>query len=204
MKHISATRAVVMLGSELDAAALDEIESVAPPGVARVTVSAAKAGVTAAFLEHARALITMDTGPMHLAAVLNRPTLGIFGGGHRAERFLPVGRRTTAVRMPIGCYGCEWHCPFDTRLCIREISEAKLRELGDAFLADGGEHADAFSPRIFNLAPSVHVQSALLGPIMRQHRQFLKLNHIIDRTSRLSGGNTYGTSGPNRESLVRN
>ena len=83
----------------------------------------------------AAAYIGMDTGPMHVSAVLGRPTLGVYGGGHRAERFLPAGPRAAAIRMPITCYGCDWHCPFDSRLCLSHIPPQALIDAGDAFLA---------------------------------------------------------------------
>jgi ADP-heptose:LPS heptosyltransferase len=179
LKHVSATRPVVLLANHADAPALDEIEAASSAKFTRVLSPGERIGVMAGFIERAGAVIAVDTGPMHLAAALNRPTLGVFGGGHRAERFLPVGAQTAAIRMPIGCYGCEWHCPFETRLCIREIPEERLMEAGDAFLADMRGNGDVFSPRIFNIAPPDHVPSVLLGPIMRQHRQFLKLNHEV-------------------------
>jgi ADP-heptose:LPS heptosyltransferase len=173
-------RPVVLFGSEGDAAALDAVEKCGlPPGVGRVTVPMEQTGLAAAFLERAGAYIGMDTGPMHMAAVLGRPTLGVFGGGHRAERFLPVGRRAAAVRMPLGCYGCEWLCPFDSRLCIKELPEWPLCEAADEFLGDTTENPDPFSPRIFDIPPPAELPTVLLGPIMRQHRRFLDLNHQL-------------------------
>jgi len=44
---------------------------------------------------------------------------------------------------------------------------------------DGSENPDPLSPRIFDLQPPAELPLTLLGPIMRQHQQFLKLNHDI-------------------------
>lgn len=178
--RLTLNRPVVLLGSESDAPVLDAIEKCGlPHGVGRVDVPADKIGVAAAFLERGGAYIGMDTGPMHIAAVLGRPTLGVFGGGHRAERFLPVGRRAAAVRMQLGCYGCDWHCPFDSRLCIKELPEWPLCEAADEFLNDATENSNPFSPRVYNIPAPAELPTVLLGPIMRQHRRFLDLNHQL-------------------------
>jgi ADP-heptose:LPS heptosyltransferase len=177
--HLTTRRPVVLLGGTSDASVLDAIAECGPPGgVRRMLVPADDTGLLAAVLEKAGAYVGMDTGPMHVAATLGVPTLGVFGGGHCAERFLPVGPRAAAVRMPLGCYGCDWHCPFDSRLCIKNIPEDKLIEAGDAFL-EGVHNAVARSPRAFDIAAPADLPAAVLGPVMRQHRRFLTLNHAL-------------------------
>jgi len=180
MGRLLLTRQVILFGAAEDAPVLDAIEQRnMPEGVKRVMAPEGQIGVTAAFLERAGAYIGMDTGPMHIAAALGRPTLGVFGGGHRADRFLPVGRRVATIRMPLGCYGCDWYCPFDRRLCIKDIPEWPLFEAGDAFLNDPPDNANPFSPRIYDVDPPSDLPAALLGPVMRKHRQYLDLNHSL-------------------------
>ena len=162
------TRPVMLLGTEADVPVLDAIEACGNSHeTSRIIVPLDKVGVTAAFIECCGAYIGMDTGPMHLSAVLGRPTLGVFGGGHRAERFLPVGRRAAAVYMPLGCYGCDWFCPFDSRLCIKEIPEWPLSEIGDAFLNDFPHNANPFNPKVFEITAPPDLPTVLLGPMMR-------------------------------------
>ncbi len=174
------TRPVVLFGADADSAVLDAIEACGlPDGVCRVVAPSDRVGITAAFLERAGAYIGMDTGPMHLAAVLNRPTLGVFGGGHHAERFLPAGRRAAAIRMSLGCFGCDWLCPFDRRLCIKDIPEWPLSEAGDHFLNNIPDNPTPFTPRVYDIAPPDDLPAVLLGPTMRQHRRFLQLNHEL-------------------------
>jgi hypothetical protein len=174
------SRPVVVLGTEADRAVMDAIQAIGlPPGVKCVTVASDKVGITAAFLERAAGYVGMDTGPMHITSILGKPTFGVFGGGHRAARFLPVGKRAAAARMPLGCFGCDWFCPFDSRLCIKEIPEWPLCEACDEFLNESPENADPFSPRVYDITPPDNLPAVLLGPIMRQHRQFLKLNHQL-------------------------
>ena len=174
-------RPIVLLGSDLDQPVLESIASHGlPETVTHVIISPARLGVTAAFIEQAGTYIGMDTGPMHIAATLGRRTLGIFGGGYRAERFLPVGKNAAAVRMSLSCYGCEWLCPFERRLCIKDIPEAQLFDVGAIFLDDAAENADVYSTKIFDLPAARHLPNIILGPIMRQHRQFLDLHHQRD------------------------
>lgn len=61
-----------------------------------------------------------DTGPMHLAAALDRPILALFGGGHWA-RFTPVARAAIVLTMAVPCARCEWRCTYADSYCIKEI-----------------------------------------------------------------------------------
>jgi ADP-heptose:LPS heptosyltransferase len=55
----------------------------------------------AALLERASLTVAGDTGPLHLAAALGRPALGLFGPT-RAERNGPYGRRCASLEGPDG------------------------------------------------------------------------------------------------------
>ena len=124
-------------------------------------------------LDTSAGYIGTDNGAMHIAAALGRPVLGVFGGGDRGERFLPVGRKAAAVRMPIGCYGCDWDCPFDTKLCLSHMPMELLFATADSFLetfiADNQTH-DPLTPEIYDLPAAADLPAMLLGPMMRMHR----------------------------------
>lgn len=189
--HLAQRRDVVLLGSETDAPALDAITAAGlSQEIKKLILPGSRPGLLAGVLEMASGYIGADTGPMHIAATLNRPTLGVFGGGTigrlRAgsdpRRFLPVGKRAAAIRMPLGCFGCGWECAFDQRLCLTHMPIDQVIASGDVFVSeylDGCENADPLSPRVFDLQPPADLPLMLLGPIMRQHQQFLKLNHDI-------------------------
>jgi hypothetical protein len=180
INRLALTRPVVVLGSEADEPLINAIcKSGLASSTRQITVAGENIGVTAAFLDMAQAYLGMDTGPMHIAAALGTPTLGVFGGGYRAERFLPVGRKTAAIRMPLGCYGCDWLCPFDRRHCVQDIPELEMHEAGNVFLENHSDNPDALTPQIFDIRPPAELPTVTLGPIMRQHRQYLKLNHDI-------------------------
>lgn len=87
----------------------------------------------AALLRRASLFIGTDSGPMHIAAALDVPTVGIFGGGH-FFRFLPVGAKAVGVAVEIPCYGCHWECIFDDAPCIRLVEVSHVKEAIEAVL----------------------------------------------------------------------
>lgn len=172
-------REVLLLGAATDAPVLERISASGLPQQAKCfLVPAGDFGLLAGLLFAAEAYIGADTGPMHVAAVLGRPTLGVFGGGHRAERFLPVGPRAAALRMPMGCYGCGWLCPFETKLCVKEIPLDALLAASDELLAGAGEH-EPDRPHIIDLPPPTGIDQRLARAAMRLHRAWLDLNHVV-------------------------
>ena len=183
IEHLCQSFPILLLGSELDAPVVDAVADGGLPAQAkRLLLPVQHTGVMGAILEGAAAYIGMDTGPMHVSAVLGRPTLAVFGGGHRAERFLPAGLRAAAIRMPISCYGCDWHCPFSSKLCLSHIPLQALTDAGDAFLASylaDAVNPSPLSPRIFDVPAPAELPNVLLGPTMRQHRQYLQFHHEV-------------------------
>jgi ADP-heptose:LPS heptosyltransferase/GT2 family glycosyltransferase len=74
----------------------------------------------AALLGKAAFYVGHDTGAMHLAAAVDTPVVGIFGGGHW-PRFKPSARRSVAVVQPLPCFGCSWDCTFGAGPCVKTI-----------------------------------------------------------------------------------
>lgn len=84
-------------------------------------------------LENATALVTNDSGPMHLAAALGTPCVALFGP-ETPDHYGPlgVGHRVLYKRLP--CSPCLspfdgklFPCPFDVR-CLRSISVDEVFE----------------------------------------------------------------------------
>ena len=61
-----------------------------------------------------------DTGPMHIAAAMNKPTAAVFGGG-TWPRFRPAVDPSVAVTVGVPCVGCGWMCSFSTSHCIKQV-----------------------------------------------------------------------------------
>ena len=53
----------------------------------------------------AGALVSNDSGPMHIGAALGTPTLGLFGP-ETPVMYAPIGRRTSALWRPPVCSPC--------------------------------------------------------------------------------------------------
>ncbi len=75
-----------------------------------------------AVLSLCRLLVCNDSGPMHLANLLNIPVVTVFGP-QRPEWFGPRGPRDRVVIRPeFWCRPCSDYCIFDQPYCLRTIS----------------------------------------------------------------------------------
>lgn len=71
-----------------------------------------------------------DTGPMHMAAALDKPVLAIFGGGHW-PRFLPASSVGVSLAVKVACFGCGWHCHLPASYCVKEVPVAEVRRAAE-------------------------------------------------------------------------
>jgi len=80
------------------------------------------------------ALITGDSGPMHVAAALGVPVIAVFGPTDWRET-APRGERHRLVREPVHCSPCKLReCPIDHR-CMTRISADRVLDEARALLA---------------------------------------------------------------------
>lgn len=77
----------------------------------------------AAVLRLSSLYVGNDSGPLHIAAAVDTPTVCILGGGHFG-RFLPYGdsNKHRTVYKEMSCYHCNWNCIHETVRCVQEIS----------------------------------------------------------------------------------
>jgi len=75
-------------------------------------------------------IISGDTGPMHLAATLNKPQIAIFGGTHPRLGFRPLNDKAIILCAELPCQPCSLHgkekCPLNHFNCMNAISPALL------------------------------------------------------------------------------
>ncbi len=73
-------------------------------------------------IARSRGYVGRDTGPMHLAAAMDKPVLAVFGGG-TWPRFVPAAERGGGVALTMGvpCIGCGWNCHLDHSVCIKDV-----------------------------------------------------------------------------------
>jgi heptosyltransferase II len=78
-------------------------------------------------LSHLRALVTNDSGPMHLAAALGVPVVAVFGSTDWRET-APVSDKARLLRVDVECAPCLLReCPIDHR-CMRRIPADRVAE----------------------------------------------------------------------------
>ena len=66
-----------------------------------------------------------DTGPMHVAAAMNKPVLAVFGGG-TWPRFRPAVAPSVALLVGVPCVGCGWVCAFEQPYCIKSVPAGEV------------------------------------------------------------------------------
>jgi heptosyltransferase-3 len=75
-----------------------------------------------ALLKRCSLLVSNDAGPMHLAAILSVPTLGIYGPTNPHFQG-PVGKKTSWVRLEgLECLGCNLTSCAIGHLCMEQLS----------------------------------------------------------------------------------
>jgi lipopolysaccharide heptosyltransferase II len=90
-------------------------------------------GELIAVLERAAVVVTGDSGPMHVAAALDRPVVGLFGPTDPALYAPFRARRSTVLRHEVPCSPCYKldrvaDCPLGHTLCQRLLDPARVRQ----------------------------------------------------------------------------
>ena len=115
-----------------------------------------------------------DTGAMHLAAALDVPVAGIFGGG-TWPRFVPAARRGVALVHPLPCFGCGWDCAFGDAPCLGAITvDDATRAIDEALGSDSfqirtADHVAA-ETRDYIAKAAGHYRKSSTGHLARQHK----------------------------------
>jgi heptosyltransferase-2 len=130
-KNVKDGSAVVVVGGPDDA----------PLGAAlaanrkdRVVSSAGSFGLqaTGALLQRARALVSGDTGVMHMATGVGTPVLALFGPTVEAFGFFPYSHRAAVLELPLPCRPCSTHggprCPLGHHRCMLDMQPAAVFE----------------------------------------------------------------------------
>lgn len=93
---------------------------------------------TAAILSRCRALVTGDSGPMHLATAVDTPVAALFGPTTREWGFYPSGPGDMIHQIPCPKAPCSLHgqeaCALGNA-CMREVPSSLLLHLVDALPA---------------------------------------------------------------------
>jgi heptosyltransferase II len=75
-------------------------------------------------------VISNDSGPMHIAAALEKPQIAIFGATHPKLGFAPKNKNAILLSANLPCQPCSLHggkkCPKEHFNCMRLISVEKI------------------------------------------------------------------------------
>jgi ADP-heptose:LPS heptosyltransferase len=97
---------IIFTGSTADRALVAQAMGELPAGTPALSLAAdLPLPVVGAILERSRLLVTGDTGPMHLAAAVGTPVVGVFGPSDPA-RYAPLSAVARIVRVDLPCSPC--------------------------------------------------------------------------------------------------
>ena len=70
-------------------------------------------------------VISNDSGPMHMAAALEKPQIAIFGATHPKLGFAPMNKKAITLSADLQCQPCSLHgskaCPLDHFNCMKQV-----------------------------------------------------------------------------------
>ena len=131
-------RRIVIIGSTGETSVGEEILSNAGIGTGRNLAGRCSVDELLSVLRGASLVVGNDSGPVHIASAMGRPTVAIFGSTN-PDWTEPRGRAVEIVRTNIECSPCfERECPHGEPRCMVEIEpdlvfEKACRLLGEVY-----------------------------------------------------------------------
>ena len=91
------------------------------------TIGKTSLGQLETVLHRSRGLITMDSGPGHIAAALEKPVWVLWAGVARKERWKPRGKDVFILENRVDCAPCiRFVCPLDDHPCLTGLTVEKV------------------------------------------------------------------------------
>jgi heptosyltransferase-2 len=115
---------VVLLGSPKDRDVCDEIVALALADSVRVTslAGATKLDEAIALIAGAGAVVSNDSGLLHVASALNRPVIAIYGPTD-PDHAPPFSDMAKSLSLRLGCSPCrQRECPLGHHDCMRKLA----------------------------------------------------------------------------------
>lgn len=125
LNRLSQAADCYLIGGQAEKAALENINTQAG-GHASILAGTLSIGELAAFLQQIDLLISVDTGPLHIAGAVRTPVLGIFG---RSDFRIwgPRGEFDKVICKQVACWPC-YRRECDHHRCIRQIEASEVIE----------------------------------------------------------------------------
>ena len=125
---------VVVIGGSDDRTHADAIAAVVPPDRFVSAVGRLSLLASAELIGRARALVSNDSSPTHMASAMGTPTITIFGPTVPDFGFGPLAPRSVVVGHPaLDCRPCDRHgprsCPLGHWRCMREVGVDEVEKL---------------------------------------------------------------------------
>ncbi len=132
-KRLTEDSKIAVIGSNADSAAAAQIMGAVPEGAAIDGVGLPLLA-SAELIGRARAIVTNDSAPQHLASAMGTPTLTIYGPTVPEFGFGPLAeRRAVAGHEALSCRPCHRHgpqrCPLGHWRCMRELTPEYVSSL---------------------------------------------------------------------------
>lgn len=112
---------LVVVGGPDDRGAAQQLAEVAEPAAGTFTLQE-----TGALLAHARAVVSGDTGVMHMATGVGTPVVALFGPTVEQFGFFPYRARAVVLQTDLACRPCSVmgsaRCPLAHHRCLRDIA----------------------------------------------------------------------------------
>ena len=128
---------ILLFGDPTDRPGLERIRE--ETGVTLPVVSmteAAGLGRTMGYLALCDAVVSVDSGPMHMAEALSVPVVALFGPTHPCLGFAPTRMDSVVLCHNLFCSPCSLHgkkpCRYGTRACLKEIVPDEVRKTIDS------------------------------------------------------------------------
>ena len=124
---------IAVIGSKADSAAAAQIVGAVPEGYAIDGIGLPLLA-SAELIGRARAIVTNDSAPQHLASAMGTPTLTIYGPTVPEFGFGPIAdRHAVAGHETLSCRPCHRHgpqrCPLGHWRCMRELTPEYVSSL---------------------------------------------------------------------------
>lgn len=128
---VEAGNDVVALGGPQDLA-IGEAVAAAGGEFAATAAGAFDLPGSAALLKRARALISGDTGLMHLATAVETPVIALFGPTVEQFGFFPYRAKSAVLQRELSCRPCSAHggprCPLKHHRCLQDLQPGDVLE----------------------------------------------------------------------------
>jgi heptosyltransferase-3 len=133
------SRPVLVSGAPVDAPIVEPL--VAATGAVSIA-GATSIGGFAAIAERADYFVVMHSGPMHVAAAVGTPTVGVFPlQVDYPDRWAPLGGRVAVVRSTYACRPGERMETCPDYACVKNLAVPRILATLDGLLERSGERA---------------------------------------------------------------